>query len=491
MRKIMQESPERLAEESRSLMTERNQRADQLIEKWSKVRGLDLGDKLTEMAQDQPEKARNFATVLESQERHLKRLTETQISDTFSTTPQNLMRVIRLGYPNSIRSELFREFSLQRMKETLFKLAPAFDRTARGATAGAEIHPADYNAYASEITTDEIATSASANFTQAGTALTVATYSPTENAIRPFTVKIILDGETVAVDNGSGVFVGDALSNATPSTIDYGTGDYDITFASALAGTETMYIEYAYNLENSDLYAELGGEVELVLQPFEFRAHPYPIGFSFSHMAELLAEDALSVDAQEALVSGGADALKKSLDYLPIRMAMRGALWTSPVQFNTDFASAGADSDWAHAQAVLGAIENAGNKMYEALNRGGVSAIAGGPKAITYLKKHQLYRPTGQQPAIGAHRVGELDGKPVFKVPSDVIPTDELLCVFKNDQEDSLDVPLAIGTYIPLYRTQVNEYNNFVKKGAMAFYGDIQTLQRKYLAKVKLNNLPS
>lgn len=486
MRQIMQEKNAHQIDEAKSLMTERNQKADQLIEKWSRVRGLDLGNKLNEMAEDQPEKARNFALVLENEEKHLKRLTETQISDTFSTTPSNVMRVIRLGYPNSVRSEVFREFSMSHMKETLYKLAPSYSNAQRGATEDANIHEHDYTSWASEITEDEIANSGAASFDQSGTALSVAAQSPAENAIRPFTVKVFVNGEQVGVDDGAGNIVGATLS---AGSIDYDNGDYSLTFGSALAATDNLVIQYAYNMENEDLYDALGGEVELILQGFDFRAHPYPVGFSFSHMAELLAEDALQVDAQEALVQGGADALKKALDYLPLRMAVRASNWTSAVNFDTDWAAAGADSDYAHAQSLSGAVENAGDKMYEALNRGGVSVIVGGPKAVTYLKKHNLYRPTGQQPAVGAHRVGELDGKPVFKVPSDIVPTDELLTLFKNDREDSLDVPIGIGTYIPLYRTNVNEYQNFTKKGGMAHYGDIKLLQKKYITKVKLQNL--
>lgn len=486
MRKIMHEQNAPQLDEARSLMTERNRKADQLIEKWSRVRGLDLGNKLNEMAEAQPEKARNFALVLENEEKHLKHLTETQISDTFSTTPSNIMRVIRLGYPNSVRSEVFREFSMTHMKETLYKLAPTYGNAQRGATAGANIHEHDYTSWASEITEDEIAVTATDTFDQTGTALTAATGSPSENAIRPFTVKVFLNGEQVAVDDGAGNLVGASL---TSGSIDYDTADYSIVFGSALAVSDSLVIQYAYNMENEDLYGALGGEVELILQGFDFRAHPYPVGFSFSHMAELLAEDALQMDAQEALVQGGADALKKALDYLPLKMAVRAAGWTTPVNFNADWAAAGADSDYAHAQSITGAVENAGDKMYEELNRGGVSVIVGGPKAVTYLKKNNLYKPTGQQPAVGAHRVGELDGKPVYKVPSDIVATDTLLCLFKNDREDSLDVPIGIGTYIPLYRTSVTEHQNFVKRGGMAHYGDIKLLQKKYITSVKIAGL--
>lgn len=482
MRKVMHNNPEQAQEETKSLMTERRQRADSLIEKWSKVRGLDLGDKLTEMAHEQPEKARNFALVLENEERHLKHLTETQVSDTFSTTPSNVMRVIRLGYPNSVRSEIFREFAMQNMKETIYKLTPSYSKSKRGATAGESIHEHEYTRYASEMTEDTIPTAdGTSSYTQSDQELSV-------TPIRPWTVRVYLDDQQIATDDGRGNLVGDVESG---SEIDYESGDYTINLSSETDGSEDLVIQYGYNMEDESVYLEEGGEVELLLKGHDFRAHPYPVGFSFSHMAELLAEDALQVDAQEALVSGGADALKKALDYLPLKLAMRSSGWTSPVTFNADFADAGANNDWSHAQSVTTAIEQAGDKMFNALNRGGVSVIVGGPDAVTYLKKHQLYRPTGQQPQVGAHRVGELDGKPVYKVPQDIVPNNKLLTLFRNDREDSLDVPLAIGTYIPLYRTSVLEHESFQKRGGMAHYGDVRLMEKKYMAQVELSNLSS
>ena len=129
-------------------------------------------------------------------------------------------------------------------------------------------------------------------------------------------------------------------------------------------------------------------------------------------MAELLMDSALSTDAEEALITAGSDELKKSLDYLAIQLGYRGSSWTSAVTFDTDFASAGADSDYAHTQAVLKAIENAGNKTFESLKRGEVTHMVAGPKAVAYLKNHKLFVPDTSMPAIGAHKVGSLDGRP-------------------------------------------------------------------------------
>jgi hypothetical protein len=62
--------------------------------------------------------------------------------------------------------------------------------------------------------------------------------------------------------------------------------------------------------------------------------------------------------------------------------------------------------------------------------RGGVSRLCGGPSAVSYLKLAQgLWSPTGKQSARGAHQEGTFDSMPVFKVPSSIIPTDEILTV--------------------------------------------------------------
>ena len=44
-----------------------------------------------------------------------------------------------------------------------------------------------------------------------------------------------------------------------------------------------------------------------------------------------------------------------------------------------------------------------------------------------------LWSPTGKQASRGAHQEGTFDNLPVFKVPSSIIPTDEIMTV-KNSQ---------------------------------------------------------
>ena len=137
MRRIMQEQSEapQLTEEAQLYLSQRNKTADQLVEKWSKIRGMG-GEVMEEVYDANPGKIRNLAIALENEERHLQRLTETQISNAFSVTPENVLRILRLGYPNSIRGDIFLDFAMQTGHDSIYYLYPKYGKTKRGATAG-------------------------------------------------------------------------------------------------------------------------------------------------------------------------------------------------------------------------------------------------------------------------------------------------------------------------------------------------------------------
>lgn len=87
---------------------ERAYRADKLVEKWSRV--PELGSGIKKMDEGT---SRNLAIMLENQTRTLSKMTETQLSSSFSGfTPENMLRLVRLAYPNSIRGKLFTELKL-------------------------------------------------------------------------------------------------------------------------------------------------------------------------------------------------------------------------------------------------------------------------------------------------------------------------------------------------------------------------------------------
>ena len=456
-------------------LSQRNEYADRLFEKWSKTKGI--GEGLDSIYDKSSNQARALSIILENQENHLSKLTETQISNSFSTTPENVLRVVRLGYPNSIRGELFLEWAMETARDSIYYLSPVYSSPdKRGATAGNITHESASYRYATEIEVESLGTGddSTVNFT-----LTVA-----NPPLRPYTVKILQDGVPIAADDGAGYITGALLSEGS---INYTNGDIDITFTTAPAGAVVLEAEYYYDSEESTQYPDLGA-VELQLKDYQFRVKPFPLYVSWSKMTELLINTTLNIDAEDSLIRGAADELKKSLDFHAVRLAYQAAGKNTGVTFDVNGATGESEVD--RMSAFSRTIDQASDVMFGKVQRGGVTHMVGGPNATSQVKLHKRFDAAGAQPKVGIHKVGTIDGVNLYKAPSSIVPNDEVLFVYHNDQVPE-DVSVAFGTLIPLYRTQTLEYKEFYKETGMAFFGDSKVLQSSYLVRGKLTNLPS
>lgn len=85
---------------------ERKAIAERYLEKWKRV--PEIGKELKSLPE---KKALNLAVLLENQAQAMSRLTEVQYASAFSATPENMIRLVRLTYPNSIRDEAFTDFN--------------------------------------------------------------------------------------------------------------------------------------------------------------------------------------------------------------------------------------------------------------------------------------------------------------------------------------------------------------------------------------------
>ena len=473
--KNMSEAQMALEQKNRESKTE----GDILVEKWAHKAGLDLDHgKLYDIYESNPRKARNLAIVLENQEKHLSTLTETQVSNAFLTTPQTIIKVIRLGYANSVRGDIFTEFAMSTMKDSLYKIETTYDRTARGATAGAVTYESTADRYASEIMLDDIVVTATTTFT--------GTFDTTP--IRPYTLTVYKDGEPIGRDDGAGNIVGTGLTTAT-STIDYTTGAYTLTFATALTTANTLSIQASFNSEISTNYEQIG-QTNINLVAYDYRAHQYPINFNWSVQAELMMQSSLKQDLGNILIDSGSDELKKELDFQAVRLAYSGSKWHDPVEFNADFASAGADSPEANAQYLPVKLRQASQLTYQALMRGSnPTSYVAGPSACAYMTQIRSFAVDNTMPDVGIFKMGTLGGIPVYQAPTAIVPDDEIMCVYKNNREESNDSALAIGTYVPMYKTPTLEYSTFNKSMGVAFYGDMKLMTKQYITRVKLNGL--
>jgi len=244
-----------------------------------------------------------------------------------------------------------------------------------------------------------------------------------------------------------------------------------------------------YNSEK-DITGTYLGEVELVMADYQFRVRPMTLGVTWTALSELVLDSTVGVSTEEVLMDAAGQEIKKSLDFFAVKVAY-GIAQTNgyPVlKFDAE-AGAGTQDSYIHtAQTISQAIARIGDVQFNKINRGGVSRIVGGPAAVTYLQLNANFTSKGVQPRIGGHQVGELGGIPVFKVPKSIVPDNQLLCVWKNENNEA-DVSIAFGTLVPFFSTGALQRKNFYKEAGLATFGDYVALNPDYFGIIEISSI--
>lgn len=466
-----------LVEATKFVEDERKARASRLIEKWSRVPEIGSGIRAMD-----DRRASNLAIMLESQTRYMSRLTEAQYSSAFSSTPENMIRLVRLAYPNSIRDRLFTDFAMETAKDSIKYLKPVYTDKDPGinrswddtAFEGNVTYESTEERYPTEMANGVVVAGVSVSFTTNEFALGyIPGYAIFEDA----------SGNVVAMENRNLTF---SVAAGYTITFSYLAGVY------TLGGADASVIARAYGRYNSegDLVGDHLGEVELVLSDYQFKVRPLTLGVSWTALSEIVLDSTVGVSTEETLMDAAGQEIKKALDFRAVKIGYAAAMTNglTPVTFDAE-AGAGTDDSYIHtAQTITQAIERVGDVLYNTINRGGVSRIVGGPKAVTYLRMNAGFTTKGAQPRIGGYQVGELHNIPVFKVPSSIIPDNELLCVWKNENNEA-DVFVAFGTLVPFFSTGALQRKNFYKEAGLASFGDYNVMNSQYANRIIIDNI--
>jgi len=457
---------------------ERRQQGDRLVEQLIKRPNFG-GKSLEEAYKKAPDRVRNLAFVIKHQEAHLASLTEAQISSTFHTTPDNVLRVLRLGYLNTARQDCFWEMGLTTARDVFYWVEPKYGKTLRGAKKGDTMYESSDYRSATDIDVYEV------NETPNGTLKTF-TVSASDVKVAPvsrFTVRVIVNGEYFATDDGSGNLKGDGVTG----TVNMDTGEAEVTFATAPAVNSVIEIEMGVALEK-DEDLEITQHVDLALRTQPFTLREYPIYASFTKKAELLIGTTLNIDAEEAYLRAMADELRKSLDFQAFHMGYKQAKRNATVTGATVFDLQGAvgESESDRIQVIDRYIDKAGSPIYNKLLRGGITRLFGGTNATSIFKSHKAFVP-GSQSQQGVYHYGTVNGIEIYRTPDMIVPADTLVGMYKNPELPE-DVFLMIGTLVPLHVTDKLQRANRVTEFGVASYGDMQIMNRDYATLIKIQN---
>ncbi len=476
IRTKMSEDRFQMPEADKYAMDERKARGYKLIEKWSNV--PEIGSGLRAMDE---RRAVNLAILLEQQTRHLSRMSETQYSSAFAATPENMIRLVRLAYPNSIRDKLFTDFAMETAKDSIKYIKPVYVNKA-GIT---RTYGSDFSsgAVTYESTEERYPTEMANGVVIASTSVTFSANEFAFGYIPGYAIFEDASGNVVAMENRN---LSISVASGYTITFSYNAGVY------TLGGADAGVIARAYGRYNSegDLTGTSLGEVELVMTDYQFKVRELTLGVSWTALSEIVLDSTVGVSTEETLMDAAGQEIKKALDFRAVKIGYAAAKTNglTPITFDAE-AGAGTDDSYVHtAQTITQAIERVGDVLYDDINRGGVSRIVGGPKAVTYLRLNAGFTTKGAQPRIGGYQVGELHGIPVFKVPSAIVPENELLCVWKNENNDA-DVFVAFGTLVPFWSTGSLQRKNFYKEAGLASFGDYQVLNPKYANRLIISNI--
>lgn len=516
--------------------SDRNYRLAKRIDIWKSMPGIgeDM-DSFDESTQ------RNLACNLDNQAAVLNRLSETQTADAFQGfTPENMLRLVRLSMPNIVRNKIFTEFAMETARDSIKYVRPVYSKTFNGKTLIDKTE--DYNRLYDD---DEPEFRNSINSENARKAIYETTedrinqelangvaIDAAEGAVATFAFHKVeaVDGKITLAqadasekwgEKGEKMIDGYAVvyygKETEPVAVqqkeskkfmvnpDYKfaaafdtDGNLNVTvFSSNVEGKTVDAKELKafarYNSED-DFEGNFLGEVEIRTSDYFFEPRPTSIGVSWSSLSEIVLDTSFNVSAEEYLVTYAAQAIRVALDYRAVKIAYQQAR-TNGEGYRVTFDAAYNQTEGGHLEGYIAnaqtfecALDTVADNMLNDINRGGVSRLVAGPSAGTYIKLNQHYSDKGAQYFEGIHQMGELGGKPVFKAPSGIIPTDEVLTVWKNPNNEA-DISIAFGTLVPFLSTGLIQRKNFYKEAGLATFGDWAIINKRYLATVKILHL--
>lgn len=273
---------------------------------------------------------------------------------------------------------------------------------------------------------------------------------------------------------------------------------YKLTIEGGENLPEVIHAFGRYESEQ-DIDGDYLGEVDIRFSDYFFNPRRTAIGVTWSQLTEITLDVGFGISAEEYLISYASQEIRVALDYRAFKLAYAAAR-TNPKEYHVEFdaayntsnavaGSTGTKEGYIENALTFGtAIEKLSDTMLNDINIGGVNTLICGPSAGTYLTLNPAYSPKGKMVTKGCHVYGSFDNSLVIKVPSSIIPTNEILTTFKNPEQEN-DVGVIFGTLVPFYSTGVIQRRNFYKEAGLSTYGDWNVLNKKYLGIIRIKNL--
>lgn len=274
----------------------------------------------------------------------------------------------------------------------------------------------------------------------------------------PSTVKITINDTVAIVDNGNGVLSGTGVTG----TIDYNSGAYVLTFATAIAAESTGNIDYEYNNIDTPVKAP---EVNFKIATTPITAKSRKLKATYSLDASFDLTKDYGMEINDEIVTYTAAQIKHEIDGELMNDLLRvatavGTTWDSTPRDGISLRD--------HNESFNNKIVEASNNIFNATKLASGSYIIAGMGACNIIETLPRFRPAGVVKPIGPHLVGYLGTMPVYKNP--FYPMDSYLVGWKGS--GLFDAGYLYCPYMPIMSTQLIMDANFEgQRGFATSYG--------------------
>lgn len=460
------------------------------------------------------------ALVMENTRQEIQRMDEATRIANIGNFDKFAYPLVRAIFPNLIAQDIVTVQPMPGPSSLLFYLDYVYGRTKGSATINTPMFgagtpashitgPADQQYYTSEFIDAESHGATDHNANGALTTITIRNLAMTP--LRATGVTGYTAGTAGAGANAGTIVpikVYDPTEDAYATGIEIvnaNTGEIKATFATAPAAAETFVVEYEYNFEGNDNLPEL--DLKLTSTPVQAVWRKLRARWPLEAAANLQALHGLSLESEVLAVMGQEIKYEKDrevIDKLWKFAKAKAILWDADRTGATD----SNQFSWAeHKLSLVDAFQAGSNQIFVATKRNQANYIVADPRMCDVIETLPTFvGPGGTPDASGVQKVGVLNGRwTVFKDPDTKDRPGHFGTTDFNGNASTitgraqmgykspsmLDAGAIYGSFLPLFATPTNVFDDFVGRKGMASAYSFKEVNPKFYTRVYMKGSPA
>lgn len=304
--------------------------------------------------------------------------------------------------------------------------------------------------------------------------------------IKKGSLNINVAGKITAIDNGEGKIFGGYI-DPDGSSIDYSTGALVLKItdpaAAGLAANDNIDVVFTELLLGADVIP--GFKYELTPESIPVRY--WPLQVTYDSISDFVTKRRFGTAISEMATKDLIYQINKAVSFNAVKQ-LRSAAIKNDVTL-------GGSTTWSvtppagtslveHRRTFEDIYDLAISNMERITGMGGISAV------LTGSEGRKIYKTLGietRSSKPGVYVIGFQDGIPVIYVPTEMMPKNEVILIYKG--QDWFETPLVYAPFLPVLSvsSQGRDHNVFQKNQGIATGAGLKVVNGGYCQRIILN----